>query len=222
MYIIVGGGGQVGLHLTKGLISQGHEVLLLDKDPLRVTQLQREVGKGSAERGDACEVAVLESKGCGRADVVIAVTGDDEDNLVICQVAKARFKVKHTVARVNNPQHDELFRKLGIDDVISPTSTILHLIEAQIPHHSVIPLVPLTRAGLHLVEVTVPIPSGANGLSVDALNQPGKINVILVQRGGKPLTLTKETTLQRDDQLFVVVNEEGEKALHDIVLGDYS
>src|SRR5215469_10666581 len=151
MYILIGGGGQVGYYLTKGLLEQGHEVLLLEKDSRRMAQLTEELGTAVA-RGDACEARTLADVGCDRADMVIAVTGDDEDNLVICQVAKVRFHVQRTIARVNNPRNDDVFVKLGIDVTISPTRTILHMIEADIPHHTIVPLMTLTKAGLGLIE----------------------------------------------------------------------
>src|SRR5579885_3257872 len=90
MYIIIGGGGQIGYYVTKGLLAQGHEVLLLDKDPRRVQTLTDELGS-AVLRGDACEARTMDEVGCSRADIVIAVTGDDEDNLVICQMAKSAF-----------------------------------------------------------------------------------------------------------------------------------
>ena len=127
MYIIIGGGGDVGYYLTKSLLKQGHEVLLLEKGLTRFQALNDELGQ-AVVRGDACEARTMEEVGASRADVVIAVTGEDEDNLVICQVAKKRFKVGRTIARVNNPKHAEIFQKLGIDITVSPTRSILSLI----------------------------------------------------------------------------------------------
>src|SRR6266480_6664647 len=123
MYIIVGGGGEIGYYLTKSLLSQGHEVLLLEKGSTRYQALNEELGP-AVVRGDACEARTMDEVGASRAVVVIAVTGDDEDNLVICQMAKKRFKVGRTIARLNNPKHAEIFQKLGIDLVVSPTRSI--------------------------------------------------------------------------------------------------
>src|SRR5512146_1999651 len=182
MYILIGGGGQVGLYLTKGLLEQGHEVLLLEKDFRRVKQLQEELGT-SVVQGDACEARTLENVGCERANLVIAVTGDDEDNLVICQLAKARFKVPRTIARVNNPRYDELFSQLGIDVTVSPTRTILHMIEAEIPHRAIVPLMTLTQAGLQFVEVTVPDDSPNAYKTLRSLDLPPTVNLALIVRG---------------------------------------
>src|SRR5207248_3307500 len=127
MYIIIGGGGEVGYYLTKNLLHQGHEVLLLEKSSKRANTLNDELGQ-SVLRGDACEARTMEDAGARRADVVIAVTGEDDDNLVICQLAKKRFKVGRTIARLNNPRNEALFQKLGIDITVSPTRAILSLI----------------------------------------------------------------------------------------------
>lgn len=219
MYIVIGGGGQVGYYLTKGLLQQGHEVLLLDKDPRRVEQLREELGT-SILRGDACEARVLDEAGTSRAEMVIAVTGDDEDNLVICQVAKARFHVSNTIARVNNPRNEDLFRRLGIDVTISPTQAILHMIEAQIPHHTLVPLMTLSRAGLGLVELTVPPDSPAAGRPVRALELPNSINLVLIVRSDQNMTPTGDTVLEPEDRIFALVTDDGDHVLRETILGE--
>lgn len=220
MYIIIGGGGQVGYYAAKGLLEQGHEVLLLEKDPKRFRQLQEQLGQGNVGRGDACEVRVLQEVGCGRADVVIAVTGDDEDNLVICQVAKARFQVNRTIARVNNPRNNEMFLALGIDRTVSPTDNILHLIELEIPHHTLVPLIELTRAGLGLVELTVPPDSPAAGRTLRDLKLPIEANVVLITRQDESLTPSGETVIQPEDKIYALVKAEGETALRQTILSE--
>jgi trk system potassium uptake protein len=219
MYILIGGGGQVGYYLTKGLLQQGHEVLLLEKDGRRMEQLREELGT-SVARGDACEARVMNEVGVGRADLVIAVTGDDEDNLVICQMAKTRFKVPKTIARVNNPRNDDLFVRLGIDVTVSPTRTILHMIEAEIPHHTIVPLMTLTRAGLSLVELTVPPDSPAAGNSLQALSLPPSVNIALVVRGDQNITPTGDTVIEPEDRIFALVTQEGEAALREAIITD--
>lgn len=219
MYILIGGGGQVGYYLAKGLLEQGHEVLLLERDSRRVAQLSEELGSSVAQ-GDACEARVLSDVGTERADLVIAVTGDDEDNLVICQMAKARFHVRRTIARVNNPRNDELFNRLGIDLTVSPTRTILHMIEAEIPHHTVVPLITLTRAGLSLVEVTVPADSPVAGQTLRDLHLPSSANVALIVRGEQNITPSGETVIEPEDRIFALATTEGEIALRQIILSE--
>ena len=217
MYIVIGGGGQVGFYLAKGLLEQGHEVLLLEKDGRRLEQLREELDT-SVAKGDACEARVLAEVGCDRADYVIAVTGDDEDNLVICQMAKARFHVARTIARVNNPRHDKLFSELGIDVTVSPTRTILHMIEAEIPHHTIVPLMTLTRAGLGLVEVTVPEDTLEVGTRLRDLDLPSAVNVALIVRGEQNITPTGDTNIEPEDRIFALVTKEGEQALRSKLL----
>jgi len=219
MYIVIGGGGQVGFYLAKGLIEQGHEVLLLEKDPPRFEKLKKELGT-SVAKGDACEAKTLEQIGAERADLVIAVTGDDDDNLVICQVAKARYKVKFTIARLNNPRNQHLFEYLGIDVVVSPTQTILNMIEAEIPHHTLVPLMTLTRAGLRLVELTVPPDSPAAGQAIRELDLPAAANIVLVVRVDASMTPSGDFILQPEDRIFALVTADGERALRQSILSE--
>src|SRR5918911_266645 len=151
MYIIVGGGGQVGYYLARELIAQDHEVLVIEKDGRRANFITNELGN-VVHRGDACEASTLADVGTARADVVCAVTGDDEDNLVICQMAKKRFSVGRTIARINNPKNEEIFRKLGIDVTVSTTEVILSVIEQEIPTETIVPLLRLRHADVEVVE----------------------------------------------------------------------
>jgi len=114
MYIIIVGGGRLGYYLAKTLINEKHEVLIVEKDAVSAQTIVNEMGS-ICIKGDGCETAVLAEAGTNRADIFISVTGDDEDNLVACQVAKYKFNVPRTIARVRNPKHEILFKKLGID-----------------------------------------------------------------------------------------------------------
>ena len=212
MYVIIGGGGDIGYYLTKSLLSQGHEVLLLEKGATRYQALNEELGQ-AVVRGDACEAKTMEEVGVSRADVVIAVTGDDEDNLVICQMAKRRFKVGRTVARLNNPKHTEIFQKLGIDITVSPTRSILSLIEAELPSSRFVPLMTLKSAGLEIIEVRIPAESPIAGKMLRDLNLPRIGNLALIIRDKQFITPTAETQLMANDEIFALVNREGEEAL---------
>ncbi len=129
MYMILVGGGNVGLYLAKRLISNGHEVLLIERDPRAAQRLASQVGEENVLVGDGCEVLTQKDAGFGRADVVVAVTGEDEDNMVVCQMAKVVWHVKRVVARVNDPTHEEVFAKIGIDDTVSATGILHTLID---------------------------------------------------------------------------------------------
>jgi trk system potassium uptake protein TrkA len=132
MYVIVAGGGKVGFYLAKELVQQGNEVLIIEQDGRRAADIEAELGT-IVMIGDACETTTLRDAGAERADLVAAVTGDDEDNLVICQVAKVRFHTGRTIARINNPKNAEIFNRLGIDDTVSATDVVLSVNEQEIP-----------------------------------------------------------------------------------------
>ncbi|HEX4207864.1 MAG TPA: TrkA family potassium uptake protein [Ktedonobacteraceae bacterium] len=215
MYIIIGGGGEVGYYLTRNLLSQGHEVLLMEKDTARVQGLREELGE-SIFHGDACEARMLEEAGARRADVVIAVTGEDEDNLVICQVAKKRFNVGRTIARLNNPRNELLFQKLGIDISVSPTKSILSLIESELPGRRFVMLMTLKRAGLEIIEVSIPPISPVVGKKLNQVNLPRRCNLALIIRDQEPIFPTADTELQANDDVYALVTGEGEEELRSI------
>ncbi|HLZ58387.1 MAG TPA: TrkA family potassium uptake protein [Ktedonosporobacter sp.] len=212
MYIIIGGGGEVGYYLARNLLSQGHEVLLLEKSSTRYRTLSDELGQ-SIFHGDACEARTMEEAGARRADVVIAVTGEDEDNLVICQVAKKRFQVARTIARLNNPKHEDLFQKLGIDVTVSPTRSILSLIESELPGSRFVQLMTLKKAGLHIVELNVPPISPMIGKPLSQINLPRRCNLALIIRGEESIFPNGETTLQANDEVYALVTRESEEEL---------
>ncbi len=212
MYIIIGGGGDVGYYLTKSLLNQGHEVLLLEKGSTRYQALSEELGQ-SVVRGDACEARTMEEVGVNRADVVIAVTGEDEDNLVICQMAKKRFNVARTIARLNNPKNDLLFQKLGIDVTVSPTRSILSLIEAELPGTTFVTLMTLKRAGLEIMEIRVPTDSPIAGKTLSAINLPRSGTIALIIRDNEYIFPTADTKILANDEVYALVNREGEEAL---------
>ena len=154
MYVIVVGGGKVGYYLTKELLAAGHELVLLEKDAHRARQIADEVGSIVLNR-DGCEGKHLEEAGANRAAIICAVTGDDEDNLVVCQMAKHHFDVPRTIARVNNPRNESLFRHLGVDEIINPTRMALAAIEQDIPVHELLHLAQLQGGEVELLEAQI-------------------------------------------------------------------
>ncbi len=212
MYIIIGGGGDVGYYLARNLLNLGHEVLLLEKQSNRQQTLADELGP-SVAKGDACEARTMEEAGARRADVVIAVTGEDEDNLVICQMAKQRFNVKRTIARVNNPKHEELFKKLGINITVSPTRSILALIESELSRPPFLMLMTLKKAGLEIVELTIDPKSKVAGKRLSDVHLPRSSNLALIIRGNEHIFPDASTTLMADDDVYALVNQDGEAEL---------
>ena len=128
MYVIVIGGGTVGYFLSRHLLERGHEVTLVEREGSRADWLETQLGS-IVMRGDGCEVKFMTQTGIERADAVLAVTAEDEDNLVALQLAKKHFKVKKTIARVNNPANIEIFHTLGVDQAVSATEILLTSLE---------------------------------------------------------------------------------------------
>ncbi len=217
MYIIVVGGGKVGYYLAKELVEEGNEVLVIEKDPPKAERIAEELGDISL-RGDGCEASTMEMAGFGRAEMVIAVTGDDEDNLVVCQVAKAKFNVPRAVARINNPKNEEIFRKLGIDTTISATTAILSRIEQELPTHSLIPLLTLKGGGLEIVEIKVPESSSVVGKRIaDILLPQQSLIALIVDEDGDPRVPKSDTVLRAGDEVVAVTRKENEDALRAVL-----
>ncbi len=215
MYIIIGGGGDVGYYLTSNLLSHGHEVLLLEKSAVRQRVLSEELGQ-AVLRGDACEARTLEEAGAQRADVIIAVTGEDEDNLVICQLAKQRFKVARTIARLNNPKNEILFQKLGIDVSISPTKAILSLIQSELPGPHFVNIITLKKAGLEIVQLSVPSVSPIIGKELSQINLPRRCTLALIIRGDETIFPSGETRVMANDEVYALLTRESEEELRHI------
>jgi trk system potassium uptake protein TrkA len=214
VYIIVVGGGPIGYYLSKTLLDDGHEVLLLEKDGKRREAIAEELGTSIVIRGDGCEATTLEEVGTGRADMLIAVTGDDEDNLVACQVAKHKFNVPRTIAKIKNPRNETLFNKLGIDVTVSSTGLILAHIEHELPFHPLIPLLKLKGGELEMVEIRIPADSIAVGKEPRELMLPKKSSITLIiseERG--PQIPSWGTVLKAGDSVIAVTPPETEEAL---------
>ena len=219
MYIIVIGGGRVGYYLTKALINEGHEVLIVEKNENICQIINDELGS-VCYTGDGCEAAVLDEIGTERADMLIAVTGDDEDNLVACQLAKHKFNVPRTISRIRNPQHETLFKKLGIDVTVSSTNIILEHIEKEVPTHPLTHLLELQDRGMELVEIKIPHNSTPVGKAVKDLTLPTDTTVtLIIRKSRKPVVPTSDTIIEADDELIIVTPAESEAALRTDLTG---
>lgn len=217
MYMIVVGGGKVGLALTQALLASGHEVLCLEIDPHRCSVLTEELG-GVVFRGDGCEAATLDEAGAARADVLIAVTGDDEDNLVACQVAKHRFKVGRTIARINNPKNKTIFRLLGVDATVNSTEIIMAQITQELPVHPLVALLSFSGMGLDLVHVEIPPDARVVGQKLSDLSLPSGSTIALVIEADKTVRLAApDLALQGMDEVVAVTHPEDEETLREIL-----
>jgi trk system potassium uptake protein TrkA len=213
VYIIVIGGGRLGYYLLKGLINEGHEVLIVEKDARICKTITDELGS-VCFRGDGCEAATLGEVGAGRADMLVSVTGDDEDNLVACQVAKHKYNVPRTIARIRNPQKAGLFKKLGVDVTVSTTDLILEAIEREVPTHPVTQLMSLEETGLVIVDVKISAQSATVGKTVRDLSLPRESKLALIIPGeGNAHVPTSSTVLHAGDQIIAVTTPDTKEAL---------
>ena len=213
MFIIVAGAGKVGYHLARALVAD-HEVLIIERDPSRVDFIAEEMGSEVIMQGDACDAATMERAGMERADLVVAVIGEDRDNLTFCQISKARFSVPRAVARINNPQNESLFRQLGIDATVSATNLILGHIEQELPWTGLIPLATLQTRGLEIVEVRIPAGASVVGKQVKQMLLPqGSLLCLIIDADGTPRVPAPDTVLHADNVIVAVTNIDREEAL---------
>ncbi|MBI4300137.1 MAG: TrkA family potassium uptake protein [Chloroflexi bacterium] len=213
MYIIVIGGGKVGYYLTKTLLAEGHEVLVIEKDARKCETIAEELGS-IVLRGDGCEVRTLAEAGCNRADMLIAVTGHDEDNLVACQVGKHKFQVPRTVARVNNPKNANIFEILGVETTISSTDLILAHIEHELPTHPLIHLLTLKGIGLEIVELKIPADSAVVGRRIRDIPLPSdSVLALIISKSKGAQVPGGDTVLAVGDEVIAVTKPENEPAL---------
>jgi trk system potassium uptake protein TrkA len=217
MFVLVIGGGKVGYYLTKELIASGHEVVLMEKVGSRAEQIKDEIGSVVIAH-DGCEGKYLAEAGANRADIVEAVTGDDEDNLVICQMAKHHFDVPRTIARVNNPKNEELFRHLGVDELISPTRMVLGSIEQDIPVHELLHLGAIDSE-LEIIEAHLQAGSPAIGRSPADLSIPDGCSLFAVVRDGVATALRSDSVLAVGDKVIAIGRADCEPRLRDELIG---
>ncbi len=217
MYMILVGGGNVGLHLAKKLIARGDEVLLLEKEPRQAQYLASALGDDRVMLGDGCEVSVQKEAGFGRADIVVSVTGEDEDNLVVCQMAKIVWNVERVLARVNDPTHEKIFEEIGIDETVSATAIIFSLIEQQLTTDEVIPVGALAKGDLEIVESQLSPRSPVLGKRVRDLNLPPKTNLIWILRDEQGLAVEGGTELKIGDTLVALVPTDRAEELREML-----
>ena len=205
MYVIIAGGGKVGWNLARELIAKGQEVSLIESDHRRYRVVEEEL-EHAVQYGDATELWVLERAGIERADLVIAVTGDDEDNMVICQVAKEKYEVARIVARVNNPRNLQHFKLLGIQPAVSATDLILRLIEHEVPEYGLVQLLALEEERLEIIELEVAPGSPVAGRRVADVNLPEGSLIISVLRGGAGFVPKADSVINAGDQVLLILD----------------
>jgi trk system potassium uptake protein len=205
VYVIIAGAGKVGWNLARELINKEQEVTLIESDHRRYRVVEQEL-EHAVQYGDATELWVLERAGIQRADLVIAVTGDDEDNIVICQVAKEKYECARIVARVNNPRNLQHFKLLGIQPAVSATDLILRLIEHEVPEYGLVQLLALEEERLEIIELEVGKLSAAAGRRVSDVVLPDGSLIISVLRDGAGFVPKADSVIHAGDQVLLILD----------------
>ncbi len=205
MKIIIVGGGNVGYYLTKTLAAENHRIMIVETDHARCEEIAAEMNARHAEimQGDGTNVESLREAGIFTADVLIAVTGHDQNNLVACQLAKDYFGVKQTIARVKNPKNISVFEKLGVDSVISSTEQIAGIINRELDWVDVNKLLKDKKLNMRLREVTVERNSAFENKCLKDLCLPKGLILIAVLRGEQAIIPGGETCLKTGDTMIV-------------------
>ena len=205
MYAIVAGGGKVGANVARSLLRLRHEVTLIEQRRDRFERLEEEFGH-QVLVGDATEIHTLERAGIARPpDLILAVTGDDEDNLVISQIAKEGYDVPKAIARVNDPRNQAHFDLLGITQTVCATSNILGLVEHEVPEHELVHLLELRKENLEIVELQIDRDSPGAGKRIAGLSLPEGARLISVLRDGYSELAVGSTVLRPGDQVLAIL-----------------
>ena len=220
MYVLIAGGGKIGANLARSLLrdGHGHEVTLIEQRRDRYERLEHEF-EHQVQLGDATEIHVLDRAGIARPpDVVVAVTGDDEDNLIICQLAREKYGVPKVIARVNDPRNQPHFDLLGISPTICATSGLLALVEHEVPRHELVHLLKLRKENLEIIEVQTDKGSPCAGKTIEGLPLPEGSQVISVVRDGQAQIANGSTKLEPGDQVLAILQPGKEDELKRVLL----
>ena len=218
MYFVIAGGGEVGFHLAKALLESSHEVMLLESDRRRAQVIEEQLGS-IVLNAPADEGRYQLEAGCQRADAVIAVTGQDAVNLIVCQLAKWQCHVPRVIARVNDPKNEIVFKALGIDETISSTRVIMNVIEQELPSGGFMPLMPLTGSHLELIEAEIAAGTPAAGRAIGSLGLPEGAAVGGIVRKGSVVHADDDTKLQVGDRIVVLSPTKDEAGVRKALFG---
>ncbi|MCX8094213.1 MAG: TrkA family potassium uptake protein [Candidatus Goldbacteria bacterium] len=215
-FVIVVGAGKTGYNLTKLLMEEGHEVLLVEKNKARYFELNNELGE-NIFLGDASESEVLKNIGTNRANVLVAVTGDDDTNLVICQMAKIMYMVPRTIARISNPKNEDIFSSLGVDNVVNTTQIVNSLIEKEVDAGMLVPVMELKGGKVEIVETEITSNSPVVNKQIKDIKLPEDCLIVSIVRGDDVIFPHGNTTLQKDDTVMALVSKDKKAELRKIL-----
>lgn len=219
MNILIAGGGKVGFYLAKELSSKGHNVSLIERREDRAKKIALQLSDVLVIKGDACDAEYLEQAGIEDADIVIAATGDDDDNLVISQLAKVTFNVRKVIARVNNPKNEKIFKVLNVDVPIASTSLIVKIVEEEAAAEELVTIMPISEGRLRIVEMQIPEKSQIHGRKIEELSLPKDCIFVAIERKGEVIIPRGSTVLYSADRIYAITTPEKEKVLIDILKG---
>lgn len=218
MYIIIIGCGRLGLQLSKALMAVGHEVTAIERDPTRYKAVSYILGTVVIE-GDGTSTKTLSLAGANRADLVVALTGSDESNLAVCQIAKYGYNAPRTMALVKSPPHEALFRLLEVDTVINSTHLILTTIEEEVPKWPLIHLLNLKTHSMDIVAMPIPPDASVIGQNINDIDLPPNSFISLVVKNDGPVIPREDTILEVDDEVIVVTIPSEEQILYEKLTG---
>lgn len=219
MFAIVVGGGKIGANVTRSLVERDQEVVLIESKATRADSLESEFGH-RVIHGDGTELYVLELAGVTRPpDIVVAVTGDDEDNLVIAQLCRERYGVAKVISRVNDPRNQSHFDLLNVSPTVCPTQRIMALIEHEVPQHALVHLLELRKEGLEIIEIEIDPTCPCVGKPVHKLGLPTGSKLISVLRDGVAEIAVGETVLEVGDQVLAILEPNREDEVRALLLG---
>ena len=218
MYVLIVGAGKVGWNLARELVEKENEVTVVEANRRRYEVVEEEL-EHNIQYGDGTELWVLERAGIERADLVIAVTGDDEDNILICQMAREKYGIDRVVARCNNPRNLQHFELLGVKPAVSATDLILRLIEHEVPKYGLVHLLDLKEERLEIIEMEVAEGSRADSVQVKDLGLPDGSLVISILRDGGGFVPTGESVVQAGDEVLLVLDIGIEESVTEVFSG---
>jgi trk system potassium uptake protein TrkA len=218
MYIIIVGAGKVGYFLAKRLCESKHTVIIVEKEKALCEVVARELS-ALVIHGDGCDPRILEESGVARADVLAAVTGEDEDNLIICQLAKERFGVQRTVGRVNNPDNEHTFSELGIDAPVDSTKIIAKIIEEEVSFSDFVTLMSFKRGKLAIVRVDLPDDSPVINKQIQEVSLPENAVLVSILRGEEVIIPKGNTVLKAGDDIIALTLIGNEPQLLNLLVG---
>lgn len=220
MRVLIVGGGKVGSYLVDELTEDGHTVTIVDKNPEVCENLKSEHKGLTVVCGDGNDPAVLAEAGIRKADALAAVTGEDEDNLVIGLIGRREFNVKRIVGRINNPKNEWLFTKaMGIDVSVNPAMIIARLIEEELSVGELAILLKLRRGNLSLVELRLEPVSPSLGKRLSEIQIPFESVIVAISRGESVVVPSEDIILQADDEVLILTRPEKEAILANVILG---